>query len=139
MNNIVKVHNKNDYPFQQQFKGKIVQIPAHKHIDMDYDEAVHFLGAYYAPVMTKGGVQDPKSYKYLEIDKDDEQRILAEKDGESSGSKEKWACHMCGKDFRTKNGLMKHIKTKHVNDMVDEEARDELLDDEDITVDEEES
>ena len=135
-NTIVKVWNRNSYDFKQMFKDSEIFIPATKHIEMDYFEAVDFLGKYHPIVMRKDGTQDPRSYKKLEIDKSDLKRYIDERDGqakdEDDSAKSSWKCPVCTKDFKTQKGLLTHIKANHQDAMVDKEARDELSDREDI-------
>jgi uncharacterized C2H2 Zn-finger protein len=103
---------------------------------MDYFEAVDFLGKYHTIVRRKDGTQDPKSFKKLEIDKDDLKRYIDERDGQSAvddeANRSSWKCPVCTKDFKTQKGLLSHIKANHQDAMVDKEARDELSDREDI-------
>lgn len=137
MNNLVKVHNRNVYPLIETFKGQNIHIPANKYIEMDYDEAVQFKSQYHQPIFDKGGVQDPTSYKYLELDSDDVKRVYRQRGNVGTDEKkEKFVCHVCAKDFLTKKGLLAHIKGKHLEAMVDEDARDELIDSEEIERDE---
>lgn len=131
----VKLYNDNDLDHKERYKGAQIIIKAHDYIEMDYDEARQFMGQYFPYIKTKGGTQDPKSYKMLRIDEEDAQRIRDIKASNAGDEKEKvFVCQSCGNEFRTKKGLLKHIKSKHSSEMVDKEARDELLDDEDIDV-----
>ena len=133
MNNLVKVHNLNVYPLDQVFKGQKIHIPPQKYVEMDYEEAVQFRGLYLPIAHDAGGVQKPESYKYIKIDEGDVERIHRQRGLIGNDEKkDKFVCHMCSKDFITKKGLLTHIKSKHVDAMMDEEARDELLDDEGI-------
>ena len=43
-----------------------------------------------------------------------------------------YVCQACSKEFLTKTGLEKHIKQKHMSDMVDKEAMKEMHDREDL-------
>jgi len=133
MNNLVKVHNRNVYPLEEDFKGQRIYIAPNSHIEMDYEEAVQFRGQYHQPLFDKGGVQDPRSYKYIVIDKEDEKRIYNQRGNVSDDEKsEKFVCHVCTKEFLSKNGLLKHIRNKHLDVMVDKDAKKELIDDEEI-------
>jgi hypothetical protein len=130
----VKVWNRNSFDHKEKFKGSIIEIPAHKFIEMDYDEAVLFRGQFFNPQFGKDMVQKPESYKWIEIDPEDRAKVLKERasDGGESDVEKIFPCHVCAKEFRTKNGLLKHIKDKHQDIMVDKDARDELLDNEDL-------
>jgi len=129
----VKVWNKNDHDFKETFKGDLIEIKAHDYVEMDYEEAVIFLGKATPIIKMKSGLQDPRSFKRLWISDEDK---AAARDvmggGDSSGESEKvFACHACSKEFRTKNGLLKHTKDKHISQM-EKDAADELLDNEDL-------
>ena len=134
MENAVRVWNRNTYPYSEKFRGKEYSIPAGKCIEMSYDEAVLFLGSF-TPIVRKGdGTCDPRSFKKLEIDPEDkaairDQRLhLIDKDEKETV----FVCHACSKEFLTKKGLEKHIKDKHMTEMVDKEAYKEMHDREDI-------
>ena len=134
METTVKVWNRNTYDYSEEFRGKKITIPASDFIEMAYDEAVLFLGSF-TPIVRKGdGTFDPRSFKKLEIDKDDKAAIRAERmHSMDADEKEKvFVCHACAKEFLTKTGLEKHIKSKHMSDMADKEAMKELHDREDI-------
>jgi len=138
IDNEVKVWNRGRYEYREKFKGENIRIKPGEYHRMDYYEAEQFLGTFNPIVKDKGGRQDPRSYKALEIDSDDKKRYL-DQSGDQPETVKMYACHACGKEFRSKNGLLKHVKTKHLEEMVDEEARDELIDDEDIGEEEDET
>lgn len=130
----IKIWNDNIYPYEEKFKGQQIRIEAGKFIEMDYDEAILFKGTF-APIRRKGdGTFDPRSFKKIRLDDEDVAKIksfrlhLMDQD-----DKEKvYVCNACGKEFLTKTGLEKHVKTKHLGDMVDKEAMKEMHDREDI-------
>lgn len=130
--NEVKVWNHNEYTHKETFKEKVVVIEPHKFVVMDYYDAVQFLGQFFPMRHGKDGVQDPRSYKYLQIDPDDLKRFREQRESKSDDKDQVFVCHRCMKEFLTKNGLLKHIKTRHIDEMADKDARDELLDDEDV-------
>ena len=133
MSNTVRVWNKHNLDHTEKFKGQVIHIPAGKCIEMDYFEAIAFKGQMVPYIRMKNGLQDPKSYKMIDLDKDDVEKVKAFLAGHRDEEKEKvYVCERCGKEFLTKNGLMKHIKKNHLDDMVEKEARDELIDDEDV-------
>jgi len=133
----VRVLNKSEYDYKEVFRGEHIIIPAGKCIVMDYDKAVTFLGTMGGFKVDKHGLQDPRSCKNLCIVSEDKVRIIEQRSGKSPDKKDAegfsvFVCHACSKEFRTKNGLLKHIKLNHANLMVDDDARDELLDDEEV-------
>jgi len=130
---MIKVQNNNEYDYNEKYKGQMISIKAHSFVEMDYEEAVIFLGKAVPIIRLKNGLQDPKSYKMLLISDEDKARARCVMGGEKSSDQEKvFVCQACMKEFRTKNGLLKHIKDKHQSQMVDDDARDELLDNEDL-------
>jgi hypothetical protein len=130
----VKVWNDNFHPYEEKFQGTFIRIEPHKCIEMDYDQAVLFLGTFIGFKRKKDGTQDPKSFKKLRIDAEDKKEvILARSHSMDSEDKEKvFLCHVCRKEFLTKKGLEKHIKDKHLSEMADKEAMKEMHDREDI-------
>jgi len=130
---MVKVWNDNKYPYNEDFRGKKITIESGGFVEMDYDQAVLFLGTFVPIVRGKNGLQDPRSYKMLRIDHEDRKNyVLNNSLGDKDDTEKVFVCNACSKEFRTKKGLEKHIKDKHLNDMADDEARDELYDREDI-------
>jgi len=131
MINEVKVWNRGPHEYREEFKGEKIKIKPGGYVEMDYYEAEQFLGTFRPIFKDKSDRQDKRSYKCLEIDPDDKKRYLDHANN-NTGVEKAFVCHMCSKEFLTKKGLLRHIKSKHAQDMVDEEARDELLDNEDI-------
>jgi len=130
----VKVYNLNKYDYKEVFKGSDILIPAGKYIEMDYFEAKLFMSKIGVPPQKlANGLFDPKTFKMLKIDEEDETRAknMAFSTSESSEVEKVFVCQGCAKEFRTKNGLLKHIKDKHQSQM-EKDARDELLDNEDL-------
>lgn len=129
---LVKVYNENVYDFSQVFRDKAVFIPAKKFIEMEYDDALSFLGTYSPILKDKDGNHDPRGFKKLRIDETDAKKAKAEMFNiADERAKEVFVCHACGKEFQSKKNLMAHIKRSHSELMVDEEAREDLLDQED--------
>jgi len=130
---MIKVYNNNDHDFQEKYKGQMIVIKAHEYFEMDYEEAVDFIGKAVPIIRMKNGLPDPRSLKRLKITEEDKAKGRAVATGDKTSDQEKvFVCMGCSKEFRTKNGLLKHIKDKHQSQMIDEEARDELLDNEDL-------
>jgi uncharacterized C2H2 Zn-finger protein len=126
LDSLVKVHNKNTYDYKENFKGKEIFIPAGKSIKMDYEEAHRFLGQMPEFKRTKDGNQDPTSYKWLEMDKDDRRRVeLALRNETEEKSTKVFCCHACGEDFDDKKSLFKHVKKEHYGQL-DKESRKEI-------------
>jgi len=130
---LVKVHNLNDFDYSEKYNGQMIVIPAGEYIKMEYFEAEQFLAKKPPIWQDKSGGLDPRCLKHLKIDEDDKKLLYEEMhDNPSSESEKAYVCHACFKEFRTQKGLLKHIKNKHIHLMADKDAKDELLDDEDI-------
>lgn len=134
MNTMVRVWNKNEFEYKERFKGNWIIIAPKKCIEMDYEEAVKFLGQATPILKMKDGRQDPKSYKWLQIDPEDRIRAEASIRGEHESKSEKvYACMKCNKEFKHKKALLTHIKEKHYEDLAsdeDKEIIDDLIDEE---------
>lgn len=117
---MVKVLNENHYPYEENFRGKNIRIEPGKSIEMDHGEAVVFLGTMPPNVkVDKNGLQDPKTYKKLRIVKGGGKLPEAKVAG--------FRCEKDGKVFQTEAELKQHIADNYAEDMVDEDARDEIL------------
>lgn len=125
----VKVYNRNKFDHKELFQGKDVLILAGKHVVMEYDDAHKFLGQMFNIKLDKGGQQDPRSFKWLEMDKEDKRRceLLLRNESEEK-AKKVFVCHSCGDEFKDKKTLLKHIKDEHLDDLVDEDAKEQLED-----------
>lgn len=66
---LVKVHNNNIHPYKEEFRGKMIHIPAHEYIEMDEDEADYFLQSFTYPKKDSQGRPDPLYFKKLKIER----------------------------------------------------------------------
>ena len=110
----VRVYNDNIYPYKEKFKGDLVEIPSKKFVDMDYFDAVEFLGQYTPIQLDGGGAPLPTSYKML--------RIVKQNDFKLEDSK-KIICNACGLEFDNADKLEAHVSEKHIDDLADEEEQ----------------
>lgn len=123
---MVKIYNRNQYDYQEKYRDKMVMIPSGGFIEMDYEEANRFLGKMPEFKRLKDGQQDPRSYKWLEMDKDDRRRVeMALRNEADEKSKKVFVCHACKKEFEDKKELLKHVKKEHMSQL-EEKAREEL-------------
>ena len=128
-NTVVRVHNKNDHPYKELFKEQWIIIPPKKAVEMDYEDAIKFLGQMIPIKKMKDGRQDPTSYKWLEMDGEDRIRAEAFIRGEVEAKSDKvFVCMKCNKEFKHKKALLNHIKEKHYEDLADDESK-EIIDD----------
>jgi hypothetical protein len=129
MSTLVKVWNKNEHPYRELYRDKWVVIAPKKSIDMDYEDAIRFLGTATPIKRMKDGRQDPLSYKWLEMDKEDRIRAETYIKGEQEAKSDKvFVCMKCNKEFKHKKALLAHVKEKHYEDIADEESK-EIVDD----------
>jgi uncharacterized C2H2 Zn-finger protein len=126
LDSMVKIHNRNQYDYTEKFKGREIFVPAGSFIEMDYEEGNRFLGQMPEFKRLKDGTQDPRSFKWLEMDKDDRRRVeLALRNESEDKAKKIFVCHACKKEFDDKKDLLKHVKKEHMNQL-EEKAREEL-------------
>lgn len=111
---MVKVWNDNKYPFKQQFKDALIEIPAGKSIEMQWDEAVEFRGLFYPPETDGSGVQKPESYKMIRIEGKPPHLVGK---GESMHT-----CGSCGDKFASENDLDSHIDRHHLDEIEDQDV-----------------
>lgn len=114
---LVEVWNKNDFDYQENFRGNLVKIKSQNFIDMENEDAVLFSGTMNAVKRDVDGNPLPESYKRLYIVKKD-----------SAVSTEDLAktflatCQFCGYRAKDANDLDKHIFEEHLNSIDDKEA-----------------
>ena len=128
---LVKVWNLNKHEHAEKFRGKEIIIPANSYTQMEYHEAVDFLGQFYPPRYNKAGLALPESFKRLEIDGDDLKAARLEAEGKAKSKADKtFVCGLCNEEFPTKAKLIKHVAKAHKDRLVDP---DELEDAEDAS------
>jgi hypothetical protein len=66
---MVKVWNDNDYPHKERYKGDMVEIPAHGHVEMEWEEAIQFAGQFTPPIMRGDGTHDPRGFKKIRVER----------------------------------------------------------------------
>jgi hypothetical protein len=126
---LVKVWNRNTHDHQERFRDKQIFVPAGSYVQMDYHDAIDFLGQFYAPRYNKGGQALPESFKKLAIDEDDLKAVRSDQEGRYKEKADKtFVCMMCNDEFSTKAKLIKHVQKKHKDRLVDP---DEVADSED--------
>jgi hypothetical protein len=117
---MVRVWNDNVIDHKEMFKGTMLNIPSKGSIEMDSEEAVLFRGQFYPPKFNKGGVQTIESMKCI--------RVEEIKSGASKEpAKEEHKCMKCGEVAASAAGLKSHIRHKHIDSLVDDDAKKELL------------
>jgi len=125
----VRVWNRNEWPYKEQFRDDWIIIPPKKAVEMDYEDAIKFLGQMIPIKKMKDGRQDPKSYKFLEMDQEDRVRAELAMRGEAEAKADRvFVCMKCNKEFKHKKALISHVKEKHYEELADEETK-EIVDD----------
>lgn len=118
---IVRVYNDNTYPYAEKYQGKQINIPAKGFIEMDLNEAHHFLGN--NPGIANrdaSGLQDPKTYKMLRIERpqDTKAKMAQEK---------QHTCNACGKQFHSKEAYESHVEEMHLGSLKDAETAEKIV------------
>lgn len=118
----VKVYNDNTHPLSEEFKGETIVIAPGEFIEMDRGEATLFKGQFKTPKFLASGVQDPATFKQI--------RIVPLDDGVPDAPKravESYVCQACGFEAKNKAGLTAHIRHNHAEQMLDEDAKKDML------------
>lgn len=116
---LVRIHNRNTHDYSEKFRGKEIYIRSGDHVKMDYEEANLFLGQMPSFSRRKDGTQDPRSFKKLEIDKDDRRRVeMILRNETEEKSKKIFVCMACKKEFNSKRELLRHSEDEHAEIMV---------------------
>lgn len=110
----VKVWNDNKLPFSQEFKGALIEIPAGKFVEMQWDEAVEFKSMYYPPEFRGDGSQKPESFKMIRLD-GEPPHLQDEAPAEH-------VCASCGDTFASENALDAHIDRHHLDELEDQDV-----------------
>lgn len=114
----VKVINDNTYDFKQDFKGVEVKIPAGKHVEMEYSEAVEFLAKFYPMKVDSTGRQLPESYKMLRMDPTvppyDDNPV-------QQAAGDEYMCHSCGYKGLSQWDLEGHIRNLHADTVIQQQ------------------
>jgi hypothetical protein len=97
MSEMVRVWNKNKFDYSEQFKNKMITVPAGQFIMMELFEATEFKGKYPG----KGVI------KMIKIEKIP---------GQQNKTADIQVCNMCGKEFFTEKTLFEHLKTHNPED-----------------------
>lgn len=116
---MVRVWNDNVIDHEEKFKGMQIKIKSKGFIEMDSEEAVLFRGQFFPPKFDKGGIQTIESMKRIRVE-DIKGAVEAQKP-------ESHVCMKCGHEAASAAGLKSHIRHKHIDAMVDEDAKAELL------------
>lgn len=117
---MVRVVNENVHPFKQEFKEQMISLAAKGEgknwIDMDRDDAVHFLGMYYPMKKDANDQPDPRFFKKLFI-----QEIPG---AERTVAPETHTCQKCCHVASTKEDLDAHIEANHLEDLADADFKE---------------
>ena len=123
MSNKWRVYNKhrNGLTHREKFRDDMIEIKAGSYILMDYEDAVQFKGNYFPMKMTPTGVQDPISFKEIEIMPDTEGfKPVHEKSN-------KFVCQRDGKEFATKYELDAYSEAKYGHEVFKDDALEDSV------------
>lgn len=116
---IVKVWNDNVHPYREQFRDRVIEIPAKKCIEMELDEAELFRGSFSPIVVDADGNPTPEGFKMI--------RIERPKTEDAASESKQTICMACNKDLPSVKALQDHIFAEHKDiAVVDEEAEKAL-------------
>lgn len=116
----VKVWNDNVHDFTQKFREETVFIKSKGFIEMDYEDAVTFLGKPFPMKFDGNRIQKPESYKMLRIETRDGKIPL---EGETKVVAFK--CHKDGTLHATQADLDKHINENFLDSLEDTELAEQ--------------
>ena len=120
-NTTVKVWNNNIYDHEEKFKGQDILIPSGGFIVMNKFEAVEFKSQFKQPIFLKGGVPDPKSFKKITIELNDDTI------NKTNTKAPPHTCQNCGFGAKSTAGLKAHVRANHLQTMEDKAEREELI------------
>lgn len=118
----VRVYNDKLIEHVEKFKGDTFKIPAGGFIEMEDEDAVLFKSQFRTPIFDKGRNQTLESMKRIRVAPIPEQKGAVAKADES----EPLRCMACNFIADSKAGLKSHVRAKHADAMVDDDARKEL-------------
>lgn len=114
----VYVWNDNTHPYSEKFKGMQIDIPARECVMMEEDDAVLFLGTLGSFKKGANGLQDPKTYKRLRIEKTSVSTAKAAPT---------YRCNGCGIEYPNAKALEAHAKIEHADTLIVEEPQEEPI------------
>lgn len=94
----------NGYTHTEKFKGEEIKIPANSYVLMDYEDAVQFKGQMTPMKFTGQGVQDPISYKCIDLIPHVEGVVV------EAAPVQEFVCNMDGKKFTSQKELDEYNK-----------------------------
>jgi len=118
---MVRVYNDNVIDHVENFKGTKIKIPSKGFIEMDSEEAVLFKGQFFPPQFDKGKIQTIESMKVIRVEHINSESVGNKKEPET------YKCMKCGHKAINASALKAHIKQSHIESMVDEDAKQEIL------------
>lgn len=120
---MVRVYNDNVIEHVERFKGKEIKIPAGEYILMPSDDAILFKSQFRTPHWDKNKRPTLESMKKIRVAPDEgETRVEAPKEQAAT-----YQCMACNFKAASEAGLKSHIRSKHVDTMLDENAQKELI------------
>lgn len=108
---VVKVRNLNVHPFEQKYQGKLISIAPGEFVQMEWEDAVVFLGMFSPFKMDNKGQHDPKFYKMLKIEKDPNKT-------EGAVAASGHSCPACKEQTSSWTELEAHMRLMHSDQVV---------------------
>lgn len=120
---LFRVVNDNVHPFQQEYKGKMIKLSAKGNgknfVDMEYDDAIAFMGAFSPIRLDFDGQPTPESYKMLSM--------VPLNDGAEQEKEERFICQSCRHEAGSQEELDAHIEANHMQDLADKEEAEKAF------------
>lgn len=120
---MVRVWNDNVYEHTERFRGAMVTIPAGKFIEMPAEDAVLFKSQFTPIIRGKSGVDDPRGFKKIRIEYNPQPIV----EDVVAKHEQSLTCQACGFVAKTDKDLKSHIRSTHVAQMLDDDAREALV------------
>jgi hypothetical protein len=114
---LVRVYNRNVYPYKENFKGEWITIQPNEFVTMDDKKAQMFMGTYAPAKKTPMGEDDPIYFKKLEV---------VEVDNAPAKEETRFICNADGTEHATKEALEKWEAEHHLDKLTDVKVADEI-------------
>lgn len=122
---MVRVYNKKPFDHVEKFRGQMLTIKSGDFVEMDREDAVLFKSQFFPPKFGKDGLQEVESMKMITIEPIPEE-VRKNQAPDVTASNE-FVCMACGFTAKSKAGLVSHTKANHAGQMIDDEAREEIM------------
>lgn len=113
-----KVWNDSNAVWKENFKGDILEIPAHGSIDMEFYDAHEFKSQFYPVRVTGDGGPDERDFKRIRVE------AYPEEKGKTD-EKPTHICQACAYGAMSREDLEAHIDERHLDTLEDKSLADD--------------